>query len=145
MQKILNWFTQGKMFLISIIFASLYPFSRYLIKTDSGLCLNIGQDERFAYWVTTCHFATVISFIAFGVALFSVLMLFFKKQSMFVFWQKFTFIYLFIYLFIVIITPWYEGDAFFAISKDLVGIFLTFLYAIISTLIILNGSLKKNS
>jgi hypothetical protein len=27
----------------------------------------------------------------------------------------------------------------------LVGIFLTFLYAIISTLIILNGSLKKNS
>ncbi|MFA5997739.1 MAG: hypothetical protein WC791_04640 [Candidatus Paceibacterota bacterium] len=145
MEKALNWFTQKKTFFISIIFAFLYPLSRYLIKTDSGLCLNIGQNERFAYWVTTCNFATVISFFAIGVALASLLFFALKKQAIFIVWKKFTFIYLFIYLFIVIVTPWYEGDGFLAIGKDLVGIALTFLYVIISVYIILNKSLKKNS
>ena len=92
---------------------------------------------------TWCAFATVLSMIFLVILFFSAILFFIKKELVFIAWKKFTIIYLFIYLFIVIITPWYAGDGFFSIQKDLIALFISVIYLIISLLLIIYKSLKK--
>ena len=132
-----------KLFLLgNLLLCLIYPVSGYLIDINSKICVNIGQNEKIAYWVTTCNFFMVFSLIFFSFSFFSLLLLFIKKESVFKSWEKFTFIYLFIYLFIILITPWYDGDAFFSISKGLIAIALTIIYSISSLVLIIYKSSK---
>ncbi|KKS27724.1 MAG: hypothetical protein UU88_C0003G0052 [Parcubacteria group bacterium GW2011_GWC1_42_11] len=51
----------------------------------------------------------------------------------------------FIYLFIIIAIPWYEGDGFFHIQKDIIALISSIIYVIFSVFYILykNQQLKS--
>lgn len=141
----LNFFTKNKLILISLIFVLFYPVSQYLIRNDSNVCINIGGQERVVYWVTTCHLYMILSFVMFAILFFSIILFFIKKEPIFKTWRSFTFVFFILYFIIILITPWYEGDEFFAITKSLVAIAMTILYSIISLILILYKSFKKES
>ena len=68
----------------------------------------------------------------------------FTKENVVKSWKRFTLIYLFIYLFIVILTPYYGGDAFFSVQKSIFALALSALYLFISIILIIYKSLKKS-
>lgn len=138
MKKVLNWFTQKKTFVISIV--GVCGFYLFLNLHRSGVCVPVNTYSS----ETNCEYIAVLSLIFWGTLFFSGIFLLIKNQLAFGVWKKFTFIYLFIYLFIVMITPWYEGDGFLSIQKDLVALWLVGLYVIISISVILSNLVKKN-
>lgn len=116
----------------------IFFLAEFLTNQSSVLCRFIGE----YYYQTTCRLTGDVALIAFPIFIFSVLFLFLKIETVFDEWRKFTFIYLFIYLFTVVITPWYAGDGFLNIQKEIVALVGCFLYFVLSMPLILYKSRK---
>ncbi len=136
MDKILSWFTRGKLFAVSLIssvgFFILIPREvlSKVCPTNHSICIN-----SFNYLLLVLMFGVIM--LLFSIVMFSL------KQQIFESWKKTLFIYLFIYLFIMIITPWYAGDGFFHIQKDLILLSTLVIYTIFSIIFIIYKSLQK--
>ena len=136
MNNIVNWFTRKRLILVGFVcsLSFLFLIPREILSkvcsTNNSICIN-----SFNYLLLILMFGVLIF-------LFSIIM-FFVKDYVFESWKKTLFIYLFIYLFIIIITPWYAGDGFFHIQKDLIAVGVSVFYAIFSIILILFKSLKK--
>ncbi len=138
MNKTLNWFTRKRVILTSIITTTLFvaiysniPY-KYLCRPSVffGSCGDI------------LKFLKVVFMLSPALLLLSII-IFKLKESTFLVWRRFTFIYLFIYLFIVIVFPWYIGDEFFNIQKAHIAILLIMVYLVFSLFLIFYKSLKK--
>lgn len=143
MNKVINWFTRRKVLIVGVVGSIVFFLSLYLDRMRVCKTLDIYSSE------TICTYASVVSIISLAILIFSIILFFIKKESVFRAWKWFTFTYLLIYLFIVIITPWYAGDSrgFFSFSfklKIFSAFVFTVLYIFISLVIIIYQSLKKN-
>ncbi len=140
MDKILEWFTKGRVFFLSLIssggFFILFSIPRktLLISYDNPCfeCFNIAQ------------YSTLILMAGVAVLVPSLFFLFNKKEEVFKFWKKTLFIYLSIYLLNIIFMPWYFGDEFLHLEKDLVAIGISMIYFVFSIVLIIYKSFKKN-
>ena len=132
----MNWFTRKK-----VIFFSFIGVVGFLILIPKEILFSICDAHN-----TACINSIGYLFLIFmiGITIFiPSLILLFLKQEIFDSWRKTLFIYLFIYLFIIIITPWYAGDSFFHIQKDLIAAGFSVFYFIFSVVFITYKSLKK--
>ncbi len=123
---------------LAIVGMLTFFLTEHLTDQSSEFCKIVGE----YYYQTTCQLVGDITLITFPLFVLSLLFLFFNKETIFVYWRKFTFIYIFIYLFISIITPWYAGDGFFNIQKEITIVALCVLYFIISIFLIIYKSRK---
>ena len=136
MNNLVNWFTRKKLvfvgFISSFVFLFLIPreILSKICPTNNSICI-----DSFNYLLLVLMFGVMLF-------LFSIIS-FFVKDIVFDSWKKITFIYLFIYLFIIIVTPWYAGDGFFHIQKDLIAAGFLIFYFIFSLIFIIYKSLKK--
>ena len=136
MNNLLNWFTNKK-----IVFIGLISTIGFFILISKEVLFTI-CDPHNSTCTNTVGYFTLILMI--GVITFiPSLVTFFIKQKVFYSWRKTLFIYSLIYLFIIIVTPWYAGDGFFHIQKDLIALFVSVCYFIFSLFFIFYQSLKK--
>lgn len=137
MNKIIEWFTLKKFLFISLIsvFLSFLFFQRTFKHNVCGLGNYDCYDLINFIWLL---------FVFLGSLFLPIFINFFiKKDQVFKSWRKFTFIYLLVYLFFIILVPWDWGDAYLPIYKGTVALALVVLYSIISLILIVHKSLKK--
>jgi len=130
--------TKKNLLIGSTLGVFFFFLSEFLTSKSSDLCFTVGT---YSY-ETSCRLIGDLALIAFPILLISIFTLFFKRKEYFEAWKKFTFIYLFIYLFIALVTPWYAGDGFMNIQKEITIIALSVLYLILSSLLIIYKSWK---
>ena len=137
MNKIIKWFTIKRMFVIGII---------------STISLGVLSFNNIFYILYDIYSSTIIDvvnylylFFMFCILFlfFSIIFFFLKQETIFYFWKKTLFFYFFIYLFFIILVPWDWGDVYLPIYKGTVALFLSVLYSIISIILIIYKSLKK--
>jgi|SRR3989344_3936454 len=139
MNNAIDWFTRKTLVLTGLVsllfFLVLFPrkvlFS--ICSTHNSFCISFVN--------------YLLMVLLFGIAIFipSVIM-FFVRQETFEYWKRLTFkFYLFIYLFILIFIPWYWGDEFLHIQKDVAAFSVSVLYVVYSLVFILYRSIKKAS
>ena len=110
----------------------VFFLTEFLTNQSSVLCRFIGEYN----YQTTCRLVGNVTIIAFPLLISSIFLLFFINETILDDWTKFTFIY----LFIAVITPWYSGDGFLNIQKEIITLILSGLYFILSILLILYKS-----
>ncbi len=139
MNKIIKWFTIKRMFVIGII---------------STISLGVLSFNNIFYILYDIYSSTIIDvvnylylFFMFCILFlfFSIIFFFLKQETIFYFWKKTLFFYFFIYLFFIILVPWDWGDVYLPIYKGTVALFLSVLYSIISIILIIYKSLKKEN
>ena len=84
-----------------------FSLSQHFFKVHSTVCKYI-YTERDYY--NTCGLTASLTIIFIPIFIFSLIFLFSKKEDLFKFWKRFTFIYLFIYLFILFLEKTDGGD-----------------------------------
>lgn len=135
MSNILNWFTGRKVVIFSLIGAIVFFVSVFV---DISVPVDVCYKGEFCGDIS--QILAKFSFLFISILFFSLLTLKLKKS--FISWKKFTFTYLPIYLFIIFLFP--RGrDPLLPITEELVALFLTCVYSIISILLILYKSLQK--
>ena len=139
MNKIIEYFTIKRMFVIGII---------------STISLGVLSFNNIFYILYDIYSSTIIDvvnylylFFMFCILFlfFSIIFFFLKQETIFYFWKKTLFFYFFIYLFFIILVPWDWGDVYLPIYKGTVALFLSVLYSIISIILIIYKSLKKEN
>ena len=136
MDKFFTWFTKKKLFTISLV--SLIGFFVLVPREVLWKVCSTGNDvciDFFNYLLLILMIGTTL--------LIPILILYFLRQNVFESWKKTLFIYLFIYLLNLIFMPWYFGDEFLHLQKDLVALFISVLYLVFSLIFITYKSLKK--
>jgi len=136
MNKIMEWFSKRKVFIIALL--STVVFFVLLPKQT----LSIICDSYNSTCIDLVGYFLLIFMIGVTILIPSIILLF-LKQEIFDFWKKTLYIYLFIYLLVIILTPWYIGDGFFHIQKDIIALILSILYFFISFILIIFKSLEK--
>lgn len=137
MNRILGWITKKKLILVSLISSILFLFLVprdmlwQICPTRNSTCIDL-----FNYLLLVLMFGATI--------LIPSVITFFMRDSVVESWKKTLFVYFFIYFFIVIITPWYYGDEFMHIQKDILALLVSGCYLIFSLILILFKSLKKD-
>src|SRR3989344_4788844 len=112
MNNLVSWFTNKK-----ILFIGLISTIGFFILISKEVLFAI-CDAHNSTCTNTVGYFTLILMV--GVTVFiPSLITFFIKQKVFDSWRKTLFTYLLIYVLVIIITPWYAGDGFFHIQKDL--------------------------
>ena len=139
----MNWIKENKnklfMLGLAVVFAATYII---LVKFgQTGVCGNF-ITQLYPY--DRCMYIS-IHFIIWPALIVCALINMFTKENVVKSWKRFTLIYLFIYLFIVILTPYYGGDAFFSVQKSIFALALSALYLFISIILIIYKSLKKSA
>ncbi len=138
MNKFMEWFTRKKFLIsalvLSIVFVFFYTNSAYYSFCD-GNYLN----ESCGSLV---KFIKLLFYVFPAIFLFSVIS-FFVSDKAFFSWRKFTVVFFLIYLAILIVTPWYLGDAFLNLQKAHISYLGLFVYSLISLILIVYKSLKK--
>ncbi len=130
MNKFIDWFTRKRLLFVSFIFSILIFPAIYLAdKSKSFRIENIYEGLIYI----------LVFFIP--VLIFTFINMFLKDQT-FYSWKRITLIYLLIYSFGVIITP-SHCDTYFRLCKETIFFFLIPLYIIISIILIVYKSLKK--
>ncbi len=102
----------------------------FVCKTHNDSCINTVNYTTLFFMIGT---ATLIPSI----------IVFFIKEEIFKSWKKITRIFIILSLLIILIIPWYLGDGFLHIQKDLIVLFLAILYLIASFVLIIYKSSKK--
>ncbi len=140
MNNLIEWFTKRRITTIfsitTVLFVILYfniPYTVCKANFYLGTCREIRQ--FFNFFTVLLMITPFILFFSF----FTPKM----KGYLFLLWRKITFIYLFAYLFIVVITPWYSGDEYLHIEKDIIALIFSCGYFIFSLILIIYKSLKK--
>ncbi len=128
MKNKLNWLTKKVILLISFIVTILLVI--LFFDLPYSFCKDYFSLVLCRYYRDFFNFLTILFFISPAILFSALISLKYKKG--FVLWRKFTFIYSFIYLFIIMITPWYVGDAFLYLNKGLIGLAFVVLYFLIS-------------
>lgn len=127
MKKVINWFTDTKMFIVGAVGLVVYFISYYNREIglpssyDDFCCID---DRRFNL------FALLIPFF-----IFSVVFLLSRNRS-FVTWRRFTGIYVFFYTLIYFIVPTH-GDGLLWFQRETISFLGVIMYSIISFYIIL--------
>lgn len=137
MNKILNRFTNKTLalfgFFSSVIFFLLIPRDTLskVCSTGSSLCID--------------SFNLLLLLFMIGVTIFIPSIIMLKlKNSVFDLWRKTFIFYIVIYLLTILLVPWYLGDEFFHIQKDLIALWFSIFYLVFSIILIIYKSLKKN-
>jgi len=128
MNTLLEWFSRKR-----VLIASFFPgiLSVYLInKAETTFVNNI-------YGVIGYYLAL------FGLIFIVAIIISFFKDSVFVAWKKFTFIYLFIFLFIYLFIPLNCGFWDFMLCKTEINLLLMPIYLIVVFILILYKTFKK--
>jgi len=140
MNGFINWFTKKRILIVfsitTILLVILYSNISYtLCKTN--FYLEICREIR-----DVSNFFTVLFFIT-PIILFFLAITVKMREDTFFLWRKFTLTYLLIYLFVIIITPWYFGDEFLHIGKGAIALILSCIYFVVSLILIIYKSFKK--
>lgn len=129
MHYMMDWMTKKKMFLLG--FLSLIGFTTLF----SGEALFFICPTRESICINTVKY--LILFFLLGVTLFTVsLVSFFVEEEIFVFWKKTLPFYLIVYGLTLLFVPWYLGDGFMHIQKDLTALFISVCYVLFSIILI---------
>jgi hypothetical protein len=136
MNKFFGWFTKKKIFIISLLGILIQGFSRFSI--DLGICSYYLSDcGKFSYIIV------IFSFIFIPVFIFSLLTLK-LKEHIFNFWRNFSIFIILMFFVVINFLPLNtHGLDFFPITKGTVMFFFTIIYSIISLILIIYKSLKK--
>jgi len=136
MDKILNWFSAKKLFLLSSFLTVL--FFIFLNKT---ILLDICSIQKSSCLQSMNY--VLMFLLIFVTILIPNFILIFLNNKIFKYWIKTLFFYLIIYFLIIWITPWNGGDVYFRIEKDIFALYFSVLYFVFSVILILYHSLKK--
>ncbi len=132
----MEWFTKKRMLLISflstILFFVLYSNKLYFLCQASGV-FSCGEILKFL---------KLFFLIAPFIFIFCVIT-YYLDNKVFFSLRKFTNFYLIIFFFLLLITPWYTGDEFLNLQKAHVSFLGSILYSVISLILILYKSFKK--
>jgi len=136
MNNLVSWFTKKKVFFISLVGLIVHVISKFSV--DLGICSNYAS-----YCSDRSYLSTIFSFIFVAVFIFS-LITFKLKESIFITWRNFSVWSIPIFLiFITFLPTRTHGLDFVPVTKGAVISFLTILYSIISLILIVFKSLKK--
>ena len=137
MNNIINWFTKIRLTLVSLVGLLIF-----LILISKRVLFVICYTHN-SICIRSINY--LILFLLFGVVVFFIsLSMFFVKQKTFESWKGLTFIYyLPIYLFVLILIPWYFGDEFLHIQKDIIALIISSFYFIFSLIFIIYKSFQK--
>ena len=139
MNNIISWFSRKNILLISVISCIVF-----LVLIPRKVLFSICNVHN-SVCVGSVNYLLLI--LMFGVAIFipSIIM-FFVKQETFESWRKITFsYYIYIYLVVLIFVPWYSGDEFLHIEKDIIAMGVSVCYVVFSLFLIFYKSLQKDS
>lgn len=133
MNKIIEWFTKKKVLVLSIfgslVFgATLFYIENFYLKGNysCGKYCDI-------FWIYSLIFVPILIFSAITYKM---------KSKIFDSWIKFTF-WFFVFSFLVLLLVPFKCDVYFRICKESLTWFSTILYSIISLILIIYKSLKK--
>ncbi|MCK9344827.1 MAG: hypothetical protein M0P64_01720 [Candidatus Pacebacteria bacterium] len=70
--------------------------------------------------------------------------MFFTKKHVFESWKITLMNYIYVYIAILILVPWYSGDEFLHIEKDIIALIVSVGYVLFSLIYILYKSLQKD-
>ena len=137
MNTIINWLTGKRIILISMVGFLLHLITRY--RFEFGMCTTYrGQCDDFGKVVMTF---TIIFIPVFVFALLNQLI----KSKVFYSWRFFSFYFFLLYFVLVSTTPTStHGLDFFPIVKWTVAVSLSVFYSLISLVLILYKSFKKD-
>lgn len=123
-----------------IIFSFLGVVLMFFMESihSSSKCIVIGDYQ----YENICRLFGLLAFISIPILFFATISLFVKNEAVYNMWRKYTLLFLVGYLLLVIITPWYWGDGFMSIQKDVVAFSLSGLYTLISLILIAYKSYK---
>lgn len=131
MNKIVSWFTKKRILVTSLLLSILiYPAMYIADKSSSFMVEHIYETITYLLLIFVPIFVVSI-------------LILFLKESVFISWKKFTFIYLFIYLSLVIFSP-LRCD-YIPICKETMFMFFVPTYLVISIFLIIFKSIKKQS
>ncbi len=136
MSKFMEWFTKGRVLCVSfLIFLSNMVA---MFSVDLGICFN---------YSSKCYNTSdlIISYTYIFIAVFVFSIITSKlKEATFQNWRDFSFFAVFLFLvFISFLPTRTHGLDFVPLTKGIVAFFLTILYSIISLILIVYKSLKK--
>ena len=129
MNKIIEWFTIKKFLVFSFLFS-----------LGAIFLANQALSDACYFPSKTCESIILYLIVFFPILLFS--LFFLLKHSNPSYWIKFTLIYLVMYLVILLILP-FKCDVYLPLCKESVAKILTVGYGIISLILIVYKSLKK--
>ncbi len=138
MENMMNWFTRKKVLVISLVAVIIQFTSRFSV--DFGICSNYSsQCGDYSYLLVIFTYIFIATFI------FS-LITFKLNGPSFIFWRNFSILWVSFSLIIITFLPTLtHGLDFFPITKGSAMFFLTILYSVISLILILYKSLKKDA
>ncbi len=138
MNKVGEWFTKKRMFLFSFLFFIVNMVSMFSV--DIGICFN---------YASKCYYTSdlIVSFTYIFISVFIFSVITYKlKDSTFTTWRNFSIWMVPISLIIIAFLPTRtHGMDFIPITKGTVIFLLTILYTLISLILIIFKSLKKDS
>jgi hypothetical protein len=141
MQKVMNWFTQKRMFWFGLI-GFIGVIASYQDSVASPLydsCMNWNLAWSGECLSTVGYFRMLL--LAGGTALIPSIAIYFTKDTVFESWEKTFRIYLIVYLIICVFVPWDGGDAYLHFEKDLIGLSFSVCYVIYSIVYIIYRNL----
>jgi len=137
MNKILEWFTKKKIFLFSLL--GIVSFFIAYFSIYFGICFNYPNQCN-----NNSELVAVYTMLFIPIFFFS-LITFKLKQSTFNTWRNFSFYSILVFLILISFIPMRtHGLDYLPITKGLVSFLLTILYSVISLILVIAGSLKKN-
>lgn len=140
MNKIYEWFTRKRIIVISLILTITFIVFGFILP---HFFFDICKGYRFFnFCLDFSRSIFIFLFICLPILIFSVIT-FFLKDRIFYPWKKFTLIYLFTYLFIYLFMPLDCRGWSFLFCKEQIYIIFISLYSVLSLLLILIKSFKK--
>lgn len=136
MNKILEWFTRKRIFIISFIIFIINIIANYSV--ELGICFNYPNKCN-----NNAELVIIYSFIFIFIFIFSVITYYLNK-SIFIYWRNFSIFWVLFSLIIISFLPNNtHGLDYLPITKGSVIIFFSILYSIISILVIIYHFIKN--
>lgn len=132
MQKVINWFTRGKMMLIGFIGSAIFFSSVYFIDVNCKKGMYICTDFHEIIWMLSMVFVPVFlgSILTYKV-----------KEEIFVSWRNFSVVFVLLSSVITIILP-FHCDSYLRVCKESSSWLFAGVYFFLSLFVVLNKTLK---
>ena len=128
----------SKKFLATLFFTGIILVLVSEFIHDQYSCLIVGDYSS----EDICRLIGNMLLISFPAFFFALVSFFMKNENAFESWRKFSFIFIPSSIILVLITPWYLGDGFMNIQKEVVALILSGVYAGTSLVLIAYRSFK---
>lgn len=137
MNRIMEWLSLKKLLVFGLI-----GFIGFSILAQRKVFYSI-YDIHCTLCTNIAQYAVLVFLIGATTLLPAIILLLTKKQSVLESWKKTLSIYLSFCILNIIFMPWYWGDEFFHLEKDIIALVISVVYLIFSFIFIFSQSLIK--